>query len=131
MWDILQKAAELGPALYLQRLTLLSPRYLSTLTRMGPAGGHLSVFAMALEERSRNKWAGEIPSSILCVAPFLADFLYSFAARGQRRVQHDSGSAKDPNGPASAVLNSGESPVHGARIVDMRRMEVQARDPIA
>lgn len=81
---------------------------------MGPAGGHLSVSAMALEERSRNKWAGEIPGSVLCVVPFLADFFFSFAARGRRRVQHDSGSAKDPGGPASAVLNSGQSPVHGA-----------------
>lgn len=102
MWDTLQQAGELGPTLHLQRPTLLSPRHLSTLSRMGPDGGHLSGFAMALEERSRNKWAGEIPGSILCVVPFLADFLYSFAARGRRRVQHDSGSAKDPNGPIRA-----------------------------
>lgn len=45
---------------------------------------------------------GKIPGSILCVVPFLADFLYSFVARGRRRVQHDSGSAKDPNGPIRA-----------------------------
>lgn len=64
IWDTLG-SSRAGPTLHLQRLTLLSPHHLSSLTRMGPAGGHLSVSAMTFEERSRNKWAGEIPSPVL------------------------------------------------------------------
>lgn len=79
---------------------------------------------MALEERSRNEWAGEIPSSVLYAAsvPFLTDFLFSFACWGTEGegLEHDSSPAKALNGPATAVLSPGQSPVHGARILGVR-----------